>query len=184
MARVTVGVGGDGVPESVAFLVSRIGYQVVSQLAAGLAPLGIEPRDFGLLQTVARADDASQRAIGQALGIPPSRMVSLIDDLEARGLVCRRPHPRDRRAHALLLTPAGKRLLGKAVEVAAGVEKSLCSDLAPVERERLLSLLARLAGTQPGHPGVHPGLAAPGRRPSGTPGVLPATTAAAAAESG
>ena len=159
---ISAGTGGRAAPPSVAFLVSRLGYGVSSQLAAGLAPLGIEPRDFGLLRAISQAEGESQRSIGQSLNIPPSRMVTLIDDLESRRLVRRRPHPSDRRAHALYLTPAGKRLLDQAVVVASGVESALCAGLAPAERDQLLGLLGRLAvGTAP--PGAHHPLAAAGR---------------------
>ena len=160
------GVQGPGMgqsPPSVAFMVSRLGFEVSTQLAEGLAPLGIEPRHFGLLRALAHAEGESQRSIGLSLNIPPNRMVTLVDDLEKRRLLRRRPHPRDRRAHALYLTPAGERLLGKALEVAIGVEADLCAGLEPAERAQLLGLLARL--TQPGQarPGVHPGLSAPAR---------------------
>jgi DNA-binding MarR family transcriptional regulator len=147
---------------TVAFLVSRLGYRVTSELAAGLAPLGIEPRDFGLLRAIAQAEGESQRWVGRALNVPPSRMVTLVDDLERRRLVRRRPHPGDRRAHALHLTAAGRRLLGRAVEVAAQVERGLCAGLAPAERDQLLQLLARLAGRDDAPPGVHPGIAGQG----------------------
>lgn len=158
----SVGTGSYEVPPSVAFLVSRLGYEVSGQLTAGLAPLGIEPRDFGLLRAISQSGGGSQRSIGQALNIPPSRMVTLIDDLESRRLVRRRPHPSDRRAHALYLTSAGTRLLGKALAVAMDVEAALCAGLAPAERERLLGLLGRLAaGAAP--PGVHPALPDAGR---------------------
>jgi DNA-binding MarR family transcriptional regulator len=159
---ISAGTGSHETPPSVAFLVSRLGYEVSSQLTAGLAPLGIEPRDFGLLRAIAQTEGESQRAIGQSLNIPPSRMVTLIDDLESRRLVRRRPHPSDRRAHALYLTPAGKRLLGKATAVAMEVETVLCAGLVAAEREQLLSLLGRLAaGSAPR--GVHPALATAGQ---------------------
>jgi DNA-binding MarR family transcriptional regulator len=161
--RMPAGTGSYESPPSVAFLVSRLGFEVTGQLAAGLAPLGIEPRDFGLLRAVAQTEGESQRSIGQVLGIPPSRMVTLIDDLERRELVRRRPHPADRRAHALYLTPAGKRLLGRALEVAIGVELALCAALTQAEREHLLGLLGKLTGPGTAQPGVHPGLAAAAR---------------------
>lgn len=140
------GTGPDVLPPSVAFLVSRLGYEVTGELASGLAPLGIEPRDFRLLRALARTEGASQRSAGRSLNVPPSRMVALVDGLERRGLVQRRPHPSDRRAHALFLTSAGRLLLARALEVAAGVESGLCADLAPGERDALLGLLAKLAG--------------------------------------
>jgi DNA-binding MarR family transcriptional regulator len=148
-------------PPSVAFLVSRLGFEVGSRLAEGLAPLGIEPRHFGLLRTLAISEGQSQRAIGAALGIHPNRMVALVDDLERLKLVRRRPHPTDRRAHALVLTANGRRVLEKAYQVAFGIEEALCADLEPAERAQLLALLRKLRPLDITRPGVHPGLSGP-----------------------
>ena len=148
-------------PPSVAFLVSRLGFEVGEQLTEGLAPLGIEPRHFGLLRALAFSEGQSQRAIGQALGIHPNRMVALVDDLEGLGLVRRRPHPTDRRARALVLTPNGKRVLQKAFQVAFSIEDALCADLEAAERAELLALLGKLRSRDPSRMGVHPGLSGP-----------------------
>ena len=144
-------------PPSVAFLVSRLGFEVGNRLAEGLAPLGIEPRHFGLLRTLATSEGQSQRAIGQALDIHPNRMVALVDDLERLRLVQRRPHPSDRRAYALVLTEKGKRVLQKAFEVAFKIEQELCADLDPGERSELLSLLGKLRPLYEGPPRSAPG---------------------------
>lgn len=149
-------------PPSVAFAVSRLGYEVGGQLAARLKPLGIEPRHFGLLRALAMSDGQSQRAIGDSLNLHPNRMVALVDELERKRLVRRGPHPTDRRAHALVLTASGRRLLDQALQLAISIEQELCADLQPAERDQLLQLLARLRTGDPEHPGVHPGL-------SGTP---------------
>lgn len=145
-------------PPSVAFAVSRLGYEVGDRLADALKPLGIEPRDFGLLRALAMSDGQSQRAIGNSLNLHPNRMVALVDELERKRLVRRRPHPTDRRAHAVVLTPSGRRLLDQAIQLAIGIEQELCADLQPAERDDLLRLLARLRTRDPEHLGVHPGL--------------------------
>jgi DNA-binding MarR family transcriptional regulator len=142
--------------------VSRLGYEVGGRLAEALKPLGIEPRHFGLLRALAMSDGQSQRAIGNSLNLHPNRMVALVDELERKRLVRRRPHPTDRRAHAVVLTASGRRLLDQALQLAIGIEQELCSGLQPTERDQLLRLLARLRTSDPEHPGVHPGL-------SGTP---------------
>jgi DNA-binding MarR family transcriptional regulator len=145
-------------PPSVAFAVSRLGYEIGGQLAGALKPLGIEPRHFGLLRALAMSDGQSQRAIGDSLNLHPNRMVALVDELERKRLVRRRPHPTDRRAHAVVLTASGRRLLDQAFQLAIGIEQELCADLQPAERDQLLRLLARLRAGDPEHPGVHPGL--------------------------
>jgi len=148
-------------PPSVAFAVSALGFQVGRQLAEGLRPLGIEPRHFGLLRALAISEGQTQRALGQTLNLHPNRMVALVDDLENLGLLERRRHPADRRAHALALTPTGRGVLQQAFEVAVSVENALCAGLEHAERTELLGLLGKLRHQDPTRPGVHPGLYGP-----------------------
>jgi DNA-binding MarR family transcriptional regulator len=150
----------------VAFLLSRLGYEVSRDLAQALDGLGLEVRQFGLLRLLADQQGHSQRALGAMMQITPNRMVALIDDLERKGLIARRPHPDDRRAYAVTLTEAGSAALGQAFGAAFGVEAQTCSPLDAGERELLLGLLRKLAearladGAGDGMPGVHPGMLA------------------------
>jgi DNA-binding MarR family transcriptional regulator len=143
----------------VAFSVSRLGAAVGSELSRALQPLAIEPRHFGLLRALSNSEGETQRAVGAALGLHPNRMVALVDELEKRKLVRRRPHPSDRRAHTVVLTPAGEKLLQEAFMFAMGIERTLCADLSEDERGQLLGLLSRLRVIDGTPPGVHPGLA-------------------------
>ncbi len=146
-------------PPSVAFTVSRLGFEVSRALASGLKPLGIDPQHFGLLRALLFAEGESQRAIGDSLGIPPNRMVALVDDLEGLGAVKRAKHPTDRRAYALFLTPKGKKLFESAFDVAVAVEERLCQDISKSDKKQLLDLLGRLDSLTDVPGGVHPGLA-------------------------
>lgn len=150
--------GPDQAPPSVAFLLSSLGFRVQRDLAERLRPLGLEPRQFGLLQLIARTECGTQRSLGTMLGIAPNSMVTLVDDLEQRGLVTRGTHPSDRRAHALALTEDGTRTLGDAFAAAIGIESALCAVLTGEERGSLLELLAKLAAQGDTPAGVHPGL--------------------------
>jgi DNA-binding MarR family transcriptional regulator len=144
---------------SVGFALSSLGLAVTSRFAERLAPLGLEPRDFGLLRAVGAAEGSSQQAVGERLGVPPSRMVGFVDSLERRGLLERRAHPEDRRARALHLTPAGRSRLAEAFGVATSFETELCAGLAPGERELLLARLEELMAALGLRPGVHAGAA-------------------------
>jgi DNA-binding MarR family transcriptional regulator len=149
---------GELLAESVGFMLSKLGFHTAGGFAQALAPLGIEPRQFGLLRYIDAAEGSSQHALGTAMHIPPSAMVAIIDDLEGRGLVERRPNPHDRRAHALHLTAKGRRLYDKAVDIAVAYEDGLCASLTPAEKEQLLGLLQRLAADQSSPIGVHQGM--------------------------
>lgn len=156
-------------PPSVAFLLSRLGYDASREMGEALAGLGLELRQFGLLRLLAGAHSGSQRALGALLNLTPNRMVALVDGLESKGLIERRPHPDDRRAYTITLTDAGAAAFGQAMQAAFGVEATMCAPLQQGEREQLLSLLQKLAAARnerPGvFPGVHPGMLEQDDRP-------------------
>jgi DNA-binding MarR family transcriptional regulator len=62
------------------------------------------------------------------MGIEPSALVSLIDELESAGLAKRRPHPPDRRAREVALTAKGRRTLERARQMATQVDNECCAD--------------------------------------------------------
>jgi DNA-binding MarR family transcriptional regulator len=143
---------------SAVFLLSSLGFLASRAFHDALAPLGLDPRDFGLLNLVAGSEGVSQRALTDRLGIPASRLVAIVDDLEDQGLVERRRNPDDRRAHALYLTVAGRKTLDRARRAARDNEERFTASLKPAERERLLTLLRKLASEQQVPGGVHPAL--------------------------
>ncbi len=140
------------------FLLSQLGFHVAQTFAARLAPLGIAPNHFGLLMHLERGEGQSQQQLADAVGIHRKVMVGLLDDLEQRGMVERRRHPGDRRAHALYLTDAARTLLPRARGVADQHEQELLAALDEGERAQLTSVLQRLAEHTGNPPGVHPGL--------------------------
>jgi DNA-binding MarR family transcriptional regulator len=120
-----------------------------TRIAAALETIGLTPALFALLNVLGAREGAMQQEIGSAMGIDPSTMVSLIDDLEAAGLARRRTHPTDRRARAVAITPKGRRALERARRLAARVEDEVLGGLTAAEREELLTLLRRALDTAP-----------------------------------
>ncbi len=142
--------------QSVGFALSELGYLVARRLHRSLADTGIEPRHFTLMRVIEENDAPPQSAVGERLHIPPSTMVTLVDQLESRGLVERRSHPSDRRARVLYLTASGRDLLDRAVSIAVPFERSLCAGLTAEECDVLLGLLGRVGANLGAHPGTHP----------------------------
>ena len=85
-------------------------------------------------------------------------MVAIVDELEERGLLERRPNLTDRRVRELHLTEAGRELLDQAFREAAAYEQQVSSPLDAVERERLLDLLERVSAGLGVAPGIHTAL--------------------------
>jgi DNA-binding MarR family transcriptional regulator len=143
---------------SVVFLLSSLGFVASRAFHDALAPLGLEPRHFGVLNLVAGSEGISQQALTDPLRIPASRLVAIVDDLEQQGLVTRRRNPDDRRAYALHLTANGRKTLDRARRASVENEQRFTAALKPAERDQLLGLLGRLAAAQEPPMRVHPGL--------------------------
>ncbi|MFE9427469.1 MarR family winged helix-turn-helix transcriptional regulator [Kitasatospora sp. NPDC006697] len=109
--------------------------------AEELRPLGLENAPAGLIINLGHLGSLTQRQLMDVVGMDKSAMVRQLDQLEARGLVRRRPHPTDRRAHAVELTEAGRRLLGRVLEAADRAEERLLTGLAPERRAEFRELL-------------------------------------------
>ena len=148
----------DQAPRSVGFLISQLGFLSSKGFVGALEPLGIGPREFLLMRFVAATDGQSQQALAERLGVPPSRMVAMVDHLEEAGLAERRPDPEDRRVRGLHLTRKGRGVLDKASKIAIDYETRLCSGINREEREQLIDLLQKLQESQTHLRGVHPGL--------------------------
>jgi DNA-binding MarR family transcriptional regulator len=149
---------GDRAPSTLAFLLSQVGIHAARQFAERIAEVDLQPPLFRVLNLVDAAEGQSQQAIGEAVEVPPSRMVALVDELEQRGLVERRPDPADRRVRALFLTAKGRRTLARGREIAKQHEKDLTRGMAAADRKLLTELLQKMVDEQTLGRGIHPGL--------------------------
>ena len=127
------------------FLLSRLGMVATRRLGERLQELALTTRMWGALNVLAAEGAITQHSLCKSIGIDPSSMVSTIDELEAQGLVERRRHPRDRRAHALHVTPRGRETLARGRGLARAAQDELLAPLTAGEREQLHQLLLRLA---------------------------------------
>jgi len=120
-----------------------------TRVAEALESIGLTPALFGLLNVLGAREGAIQQELGSAMGIDPSTMVSLIDQLEAAGLAKRRPRPTDRRAREIVITAKGRRALERGRAMAAQVEDEVLRGLTAGERRELLTLLRRALSSAP-----------------------------------
>jgi len=141
---------GPALPEhgGFALLLVQLGMEAARQFRERLAPLGVEPRHVGMLTRLAANEGKAQQVIGELIGLNPTQMVFLVDELEGRGFVERRRNPADRRSYALYLTPAGRNMLSKVQEAGRVHQASLGASLSESEQEQLTELLRRIARDQ------------------------------------
>jgi len=130
---------------SVGFLLSTLGHAISRRFHRALEPLELHPREFAVLQAVTATDGQTQQTLAERLHIPPSRIVAIVDALESRRLLERRPDPNDRRLWTLYVTGRGQTLLDEAFNLVAQHEHAISDALTAKERAQLLRLLTRIA---------------------------------------
>lgn len=134
--------------EEIAQVRDRFGYLLKharERLAAisgpALARLGINGRELAVLTVLADGEPPSQLEAAQRLAIDRSTMVTLIDELEAKGLVDRRPHGADRRKNIVVLTNRGRKTLAAASRIVDAAEREFLSPLSLQDAARFRRLL-------------------------------------------
>lgn len=128
-------------------LLALLGQDAMRRLRAAHTAHGLTPRQFQLLGLLHDARCIGQGELGQTMGVDPSILVTMLNPLEADGLVSRDRDPTDRRRHVVSLTAAGEDQLAGAARAQEEAEDSLFAGLRTEQREQLRVLLLALRDT-------------------------------------
>jgi len=132
----------------------KLGELTLDLAEQALAPLDLRARHFNVMAMVAADGTLSQQNLSGLLGLDPTIMVALVDDLEREGLLQRERSQQDRRRYVLELTPAGQRTLKRAFSAIEKAESKLLAPLSRQEADTLQELTGRLlARGEPSAPG-------------------------------
>jgi DNA-binding MarR family transcriptional regulator len=131
--------------DDVGFLLSRASGLVVRASNAALAGHGLRVRPYSVLLLACDAEEGmSQRELADVLGLDPSQVVLLVDELTGAGLVERRVSGTDRRTKLVTATAAGRAVREAAARDVDGALAAQLGDLSADERGQLQELLTRL----------------------------------------
>jgi DNA-binding MarR family transcriptional regulator len=105
---------------------------------------GINYPRLRLLQALHCGGPAIMRDLGTQLGATPRNMTAIVDALEEAQLVVRRPHPTDRRATLIELSPEGAREAEEGLGPRFEVISEIFANLSPEERDQFLAVMTKL----------------------------------------
>ena len=109
-----------------------------------MAKFDLRPVDFSVLILIQANPNVNQKRLAHALSIDPPNMATLLERLEARALIRRKPNPTDRRARLLVLTRQGAALCSLAEEVVTKLEIDATPNLTRDERAELMRLAKKV----------------------------------------
>jgi MarR family transcriptional regulator, organic hydroperoxide resistance regulator len=120
-------------------LVSGLSHQISEHVRERAAKLGLTAAQATALRELTGPMTTSELA--ERMSCEPSNATFVIDKLEKQQLIERRPHPTDRRARQLILTPKGSALRDQLLELLT--QDSPLAGLSPHEQGLLHDLLQR-----------------------------------------
>ena len=109
-----------------------------------LGPSGVNARELAVLLFLDGREPESQQQAAAHLGVDRTTMVGLLDSLEGKALVARRPDAEDRRRNVVVLTDAGRAKLLEATKASDAAERELLAPLDDREAAQLRALLKRI----------------------------------------
>lgn len=134
----------------VSLLESLVGYNLRRAAAkqrerfrSVFGPYNIRPSQLTILTIIQQNSRLGQSALGKSLDLKRANVVTLLDELEDRGLVKRKVRTDDRRSYELHLTAAGNKLTTKLLRLHGKLENDLACALGRDELETLVRLLRK-----------------------------------------
>lgn len=104
----------------------------------------LKPPEFSVLELLTHNSNVTAKKLALAVDIAPPNMVILLDKLEVRGLLQRRPNPRDGRSQIVEITPSGSALAAKAASLIKEGDAQALGALTEKEVVQLNKLLQKV----------------------------------------
>lgn len=127
------------------YVLRRAQMAVFRDFFSAFEALDIRPAQYSILTVIECNPGLKQSEVSEALGIQRTNFVAMVDELQQRGLVRRDPAPNDRRSYALVLTEAGRRLMGELHEVAERHEQRIADAIGAETHRRMFATLWKIA---------------------------------------
>ena len=128
-------------------LLRRAWYGLNQAFRRRIAHLEITPDQFTVMRTLLEGDPTgmNQRELTHLMTSDPNTVASLLQRMEEAGLVDRKPHEKDRRAHRIRLREAGLRRYEAARQIALALQSEVLLVLPEAKREEFLKHLTLVA---------------------------------------
>lgn len=128
-------------------LLRRAWYALNQAFRQRVAHLGITPDQFSILRWLREGDPAglTQRQITDLMASDPNTITSTLARMEKSGLITRKPHERDRRAHRVQIRAEGRRVFEQASVQALELQTQVLAALPSDRRECFLEELEIVA---------------------------------------
>jgi DNA-binding MarR family transcriptional regulator len=131
-------------PDLIGYNCRRAYLNIATLFSQRMEKYALRPVDYTTITLVNTNPNITPKRLAQAINVSPPNLGPLLERLESRGLLERRPNPTDKRSQVLALTDEGRALCARADRTASQLEHEATSMLTDEERAELLRLLQKI----------------------------------------
>jgi DNA-binding MarR family transcriptional regulator len=125
------------------FRVRRLHHLLSQRVVEAFAHYGLRPGSLTMMVLISANPGYSQVELSRIGNLDKSAIVTIVDDLEKRGLAIRGRSSSDRRRNSLFLTAKGEKLMKEMHDLAMATEQPLRDGLSAKEYDQLFELLEK-----------------------------------------
>lgn len=123
---------------------SRANRAVTDRVTEDIKSHGLNPTEFAVLELLFHKGDQPIQQIGQKILLSSGSMTYVIDKLEEKGFLRRKPCPNDRRVTYATITADGQTLMEEIFPKHREAIRSIFSALDSEEKQEMIRLLKKL----------------------------------------
>lgn len=135
--------------ECINYLLSAAQNTVFKHLGSKLAPFGLTPAQYGVLNCLWSGEADTPKQLSERLRIEASSISSILDRMQANELIERNIDQNDRRAIRIDVTLKGKELQEDITRIIEDINNDFMKSLNPEQKEFLIQTLLVIADTKP-----------------------------------
>jgi DNA-binding MarR family transcriptional regulator len=134
------------VEPDLAILMTGSARVIADRLGDAVARAGVDDMrsSFGFVIRALAENDRTLTELSELLGVTKQAAIKVVDEMERRGYVERRPDPADRRAKVIRLTDKARKVRRTALRASGRLEAELVADLGAADVEAARRVLLRL----------------------------------------
>lgn len=131
--------------DSIGFQINQTGRRLSQLLGHRFLPYEVTTEQWSVLARLNEEDGISQKDLAHRVGKDQTNVTRILDQLERKGLVVRRPNPDDRRSFLPFVTPEGRTAYDRLVPIEEEVISAVTEGISAEELDAMKNLLIRIA---------------------------------------
>jgi len=135
-------------PNCINYLLTVAQHEVFQEFSTRLAPFGVTPGQYGVLNCLWASGSATPKEIAQALRLENSTVSGVLDRMQKRGLIERVLDPKDLRSIQVVATGAGMAIREDVLRTVEELNVRILEGFPAEQRENLLACLQSIGKIQ------------------------------------